>query len=172
MLKYKNLTIYVFFRMGKVSDLSPKKIGQISGLIKANKMSQYEIANIVGVSRSSVKNIKKKMDSGDSLRNKRKGKCGRKRITTPRTDRKIRDLCLENRKMPKRLLTKHINNEGINISQRTVQRRLAEIGLKARKPARKPKLTEAMIKKRLKWARKYKNFTVDDWRRVNINISN
>lgn len=156
--------------MGKVCDLSPKKIGEVSGLLKANRLSQYEIANIVGVSRSSVKNIKKKMDSGNTLYSQRKGKCGRKRITTPRTDRKIRDICLQNRKMPKQMLVKYVIDEGIQVSQRTVQRRLAEVGLMARKPARKPKLTQGMIRKRLDWAKKYKKLSVEDWKRVNINI--
>lgn len=152
--------------MGKASDLSPKKVGEVVGLLKASKLSQYEIANIVGVSRSSVKNIKKKFDSGITLNPKRKGACGRHRKTTPRTDRKIRDICVQNRKLPVRLLAKYIQDEGIPISQRTVQRRLFESGLIAHKPARKPKLTTAMIKKRLEWAHKYKNFTIDDWKKV------
>lgn len=49
-----------------------------------------------------------------------------------------------------------------------MQRRLAENELIARKPARKLKLTAAMIKKRLDWARKYKNFTSQDWEKVKI----
>jgi len=74
--------------MGKGSDLSPMKIGEISGLLKGNQLSQYEINAIVKVSRKAVKNIKHKMDCGVSLHSKRKGNCGRKRITTSRTDRK------------------------------------------------------------------------------------
>jgi len=152
--------------MGKNSDLSPMKIGEISGLLKANQLSQYEISAIVKVSRSAVKNIKRKMDCGISLSSNRKGNCGRKRITTSRTDRKIRNICVANRKMPKSLLTKQVNHEGIQVSQRTVQRRLAEVGLMARRPARKPKLTKAMMTKRLRWARKYRTFTAEDWKRV------
>lgn len=154
--------------MGKKCDLSPKKVGQVQGLLQSTKLSQYDIAKAAGVSRSSVKNIKKKMDLGVTLSPKRKGACGRRRITTPRTDRKIRDICIQNRKLPVRLLTKNIRDDGILISQRTVQRRLAENELIARKPARKPKLTPAMIKKRLDWARKYKNFTIQDWEKVKI----
>lgn len=152
--------------MGKGSDLSPKKVGQIFGLLKASSFSQYEIAGVVGVSRSSVENIKTKMDLGVSLDPKRKGNCGRPRNTTPRTDRIIRGICTENRKLPVRLLTKKISEQGIGVSQRTVQRRLAEIGLVARRPARKPKLTASMIKKRLDWAHKYKHFTIEDWKMV------
>ena len=75
--------------MGKGSDLSPMKISEISGLLKGNQLSQYEISAIVKVSRSTVKNIKRKMDCGISLHSKYKCNCGRKQITTLSTDRKI-----------------------------------------------------------------------------------
>ncbi|CAH1992033.1 unnamed protein product, partial [Acanthoscelides obtectus] len=55
---------------------------------------------------------------------------------------------------------------GIEVSQRTVQRRLAEEGLIGRRPARKPRLTPAMISKRYQRARKYKDFTTDNWKNV------
>lgn len=152
--------------MGKRSDLSPKKIGKVWGLLKSGKLSQYEISAVVGVSRSSVKNIKRKVDLGLPLSPQRKAACGRKRKTTPRTDRKIRDICLQNRKLPVRLLTKQVQDTGTEISQRTVRRRLVEQGLVARRPAKKPRLTEAMKKKRLEWAKKYKEFTVRDWKNV------
>lgn len=100
------------------------------------------------------------MDLGITLSPKRKGVYGRRRITTPRTNRKIRDICIQNRKLRVRLLTKNIRDNGILISQRTVQWLLTENELIARKPARKPKCTPAMIKKQLDWARKYKNFTI------------
>ncbi|GIY60911.1 hypothetical protein CDAR_596451 [Caerostris darwini] len=49
-----------------------KKIREISGLLKANRLSQYETASIIGVSRSSEKSIKKKMEYGDSLQSKQR----------------------------------------------------------------------------------------------------
>ncbi|GIY24743.1 hypothetical protein CDAR_517261 [Caerostris darwini] len=36
----------------------------------------------------------------------------------------------------------------------------------ARIPYRKSKLTQVMIEKRLEWARKCKNFPVENWKRV------
>ena len=72
--------------------------------------------------------------------------------------------------MPKSLLTKQVNDESIQISQRTVQRRLAEVGLMVRKPTRKQKLTKAIMTKRLRWARKYRIFTDEDWKRVIIDL--
>ncbi|GIY63120.1 hypothetical protein CEXT_205441 [Caerostris extrusa] len=63
-------------------------------------------------------------------------------------------------------------SEIIQVSWRTVQQRLREFGLRARKPYLKPKLTQVMIKKRLECARKYKNFSVKDWKRVTMNYDN
>lgn len=106
------------------------------------------------------------MDSNQALEPGRVGKCGRKRITTPRTDRKIRDVCLQNRKKSVAHLTTMINNEGINVSKRTVRRRLAEENLVGRRPMKKPRLTEAMKSKRLQWAKQHRSMTVEDWSRV------
>ncbi|KAF2885904.1 hypothetical protein ILUMI_20271 [Ignelater luminosus] len=111
---------------GKNANLSQKKVEQVCGLLKGIKLTQNEIAAQVGVSRSSVKNIKKKMESNASLDPSRKGHCGRPRITTARTDGKIRDICLDNRKKPLRMLTKKIQDEGIEVSERTMRRCLAE----------------------------------------------
>lgn len=48
--------------------LLPQKFGQNSGLLQAASLYQYEIAKAVSVSRSSLKNIKKKLTL-ESLRN-------------------------------------------------------------------------------------------------------
>ena len=87
--------------MGKGSDLSPMKIGEISGLLKGNQLSQYEISAVVKVSRSAVKNIKRKMDCDISLYSKRKGNCGRKRITTSEKTEKYEIYVWQTEKCPK-----------------------------------------------------------------------
>lgn len=152
--------------MGKASDTSPKKCREIKTLLLHSTHSQRTIATIAGVSKSVVNRIKIKIDQNRPLEANRVGKCGRKRITTPRTDRKIRDICLENRKKSVTRLTTMMNDEGINISKRTVRRRLADENLIGRRPTKKPRLTEAMKKKRLQWARQHKNMTAEDWSRV------
>lgn len=52
------------------------------------------------------------------------------------------------------------------ISVSTVQRRLTEVGLNARKPAKVPKLTRRHLKARLDFARRYGHWTVEDWKKV------
>ncbi|GIX81989.1 hypothetical protein CEXT_211211 [Caerostris extrusa] len=50
--------------------------------------------------------------------------------------------------MSNRMLTKYIKDNGILVSQRTLQGRLTEFGLMARKQYRKSELTKAMVKQR------------------------
>lgn len=152
--------------MGKASDTSPRKCREIQTLLLHSTHSQRDIATITGVSKSVVNRIKIKINQNNPLEAGRVGKCGRKRITTLRTDRKIRDICLENRKKSVARLTTMINAEGINVSKRTVRRRLAEENLIGRRPIKKPRLTEAMKKKRLQWAKQHRNVTVEEWSRV------
>lgn len=152
--------------MGKRKDLCAIKVGEISGMLRAQNHTQREIARICGVSQSSVRNISLKMQSEADFSSKRKGRCGRNRITTKREDRFIRNTVTENRKLPINAITNLVKDANINVSQRTVRRRAREENLLGRKPARKPKLTPAMIEKRYAWAKKYKHFTVDDWKKV------
>ena len=48
-----------------------------------------------------MKNTKRKMDCGISLLSKRKGNCGRKRITTSRTDKKCEIYVWQTEKCPR-----------------------------------------------------------------------
>ena len=56
----------------------------------------------------------------------------------------------------------------MKVNSSTVRRRLIECGRIARGPFKKQLLTAAMMRKRLKWAKKYQNWTVTDWRKVHF----
>ena len=57
--------------------------------------------------------------------------------------------------------------KGMDVSGRTVSRRLVDdFGLKARKPAKKPRLTPAMKVKRLGFAKKHAKWTIQQWQQV------
>ncbi|CAG5039123.1 unnamed protein product [Parnassius apollo] len=152
--------------MGKDKDLSPRKISEIKTLLLHTGHSQRKIASIANVSRASVDRIKKKLDTNVDLTPKRAKNCGRKKITTPRDERKIRDICVENRKAPRKILTKKVQDAGINISLATVRRRMKDLGFICRRPAKKPLLTQAMMSKRLQWAKEHQNWTAEDWNKV------
>ncbi|GJQ71134.1 hypothetical protein Trydic_g1038 [Trypoxylus dichotomus] len=56
--------------------------------------------------------------------------------------------------------------QDVSVCDRTVRRRLAQVNLKGRKAHRKPYLSQQEMKNRLLWARKYKDWTVEDWSKV------
>lgn len=61
-------------------------------------------------------------------------------------------------------LKKYVEASGVRISDPSVRRRLLECGRKAGRPVKKQLLTEVMKKKRLSWAKKYKNWSIQQFR--------
>ena len=92
---------------------------------------------------------------------------GRKRNTAPRIDQTILTL-VENSVKPNATdIAKQLRElELVNISPRTVRNRLHQYDLYGRALAKKRLLTKRYISKRLAFAKKYQNWTVDDWKKV------
>ncbi|XP_065642864.1 uncharacterized protein LOC136074469 [Hydra vulgaris] len=156
--------------MGKAKDVSPSKKREVGALLKNTSYSQRCIASMTKISVTTVNRINKNLDKNADYTPQRTGHCGRKRLTTPRDDRKIRDICLENRNKPRRILTTLIQDAGIPVSPMTVRHRLKEQGFRCCRPAKKPKLTLAMQQKRLAWAKSHRHLTVDDWKNVSTSF--
>ncbi|KAG8275525.1 DNA-directed RNA polymerases I, II, and III subunit RPABC1 [Homalodisca vitripennis] len=93
---------------------------------------------------------------------RRVGKCGRKRKLNDRLVRKLKNITTMNRRNTTKQLTEQINEYGANVSTRTVRRVLSAEGLKACRPRKKQKITPAMAKKRLQWAKGLQGFTVEE----------
>ena len=147
-------------------DVSPRKRASILILRENTEKTYREISKIVGVSISTISRIMKMKKETGSVTPKRKGKCGRKRKTTPRDDAYlIRESVKDPRKTSDAIKTT-LGEKGIEISSSTVRRRLLEVGRKAYRPVKKQLLTKTMKTKRYKWGLKYKNWTKEDWRRV------
>lgn len=157
--------------MGRKSDLSAEKKSRICALLETGKFSQREIARKEAVSHQSVLRIAKRIKENIPSTSTSRQNCRRKRKTTIRDDRQIVKLAKENRFMSLKSIHRNVRGQGLNISERTVRRRLYEGGLKCRRPVRKPKLTERMKKARYNFAKQYRDYTVDDWKKVNININ-
>lgn len=152
--------------MGKHTDITPRKSAKVAALLQNSDHTQRRIGEILNVSQSTVRRISDKLKAGLELEGRRKGRCGRKRMTSTRDDRKIKKIIEQNRKMPARKLTTLLQEHGVKVSLNTFRRRSYEQGFKCRRPLKKPKLSPAMIKKRLAWAKLYANYTQDDWNRV------
>lgn len=136
---------------------------RIIALALHSSKSQAEIAKDIGVSQPTVSRIIRRHHQTGSVEPQRKGRCGRKRKTTPRDDKKLLRKSLCN---PRLTAIDLKREEQLPISARTVRRRLREGGRIAMKPVKKPMLTKAMIAKRLQWARDHRHYSVDDWKNV------
>ena len=92
---------------------------------------------------------------------------GRPRKTTPRNDRMIRRTAVRFPISSARKIRSVLLAKGADISQRIVSRRLViNFGLKTRKPAKQPRLTQAMKAKRLSFAKKHAKWTIQQWQQV------
>jgi transposase len=152
--------------MGGKKDISFVKKTEISALLNTNLYSYREIGRISGVSHQVVSRLAKQLEQYGEIRDTNRGKNRNYRITTQRTDRKILSIAKENRRESTRELKKILSSEGIDISTRTLERRLAEFGMKCCKPTKKPLLTKKHIQTRLNFAKTYKTYTVADWQKV------
>lgn len=141
---------------------------QKSVILALNKegFSVRKIANKVQCSHVTVlKLLKKYLATGSCDRKKGTGLKNKK--TTDRNDRTLKNICLKDRKKK----SKEINSElldrtGIQLSYRTVKRRLQSFGLSARRPRKKPTLTAKMRTSRLNFAKVHRNWTENDWKKV------
>ena len=97
----------------------------------------------------------------------RKQGSGGKRKTSPRTDKVLKREVMQNPSMTaSELKKKHPDLLG-NVAIRTIQHRLQkDLGLPCRRAAKKPLLTDAMKKKRITFAKKYKDWTSEQWKKV------
>lgn len=93
---------------------------------------------------------------------------GWQRCTNPRVERFIRPTALTNRKITSTRLKCELRTTRRHrvLSFRTIRRRLNEAGLSNRRPAKKKMLTREHRVARLRFARNYQHWTINDWKTV------
>jgi transposase len=125
------------------------------------KWGYEKIASHVHCSKSTViywvKKFRQNKDLTDEL------KSGRPRSTTKAQDKRIVRLAMKKHDITAGEIQKKLEKQGVEISSRTVRRRLGESGGKFLKEIQKPLLSEKHQAKRLQWAKNHKNF---DWKKV------
>lgn len=88
---------------------------------------------------------------------------GRPKITTPRMDHVIISKIQRNPRLPAPKIKLELREEhNVQISAETIKNRIHEAGLKGRAARKKPFHSKAHIAKRLKWAKKYQNWTIQN----------
>jgi transposase/uncharacterized coiled-coil protein SlyX len=88
---------------------------------------------------------------------------GRKRKTTAEQDEHIEQEARETKFTTPRRIRRKL---GLDVSSRTIDRRLIEVGLFGRVARHKKKFSDEEKRKRLSFAEGYKKWTADDWMRV------
>ena len=129
-------------------------------------LTKKNIAESLGMSRATVCRIIKQFNATGSVTPQRKGKCGRKRNTSPRDDTLILRESKKNLRKTSDEQTKDLAHAGVKISSSTVRKRLVESGRKAMRPLKKQLFTKKMKSKRLSLAKKHKTWTAEDWKKV------
>jgi transposase len=124
--------------------------------------STRQIAKTVGVSCGTVSNVRQKELSGVEA-----SKGGRPYLLSARQKRLIvRKItsgeCDTATQVQRTLLTE----ESIKVSAQTVRNALQDAGMRGMVKQKKPLFKPRHIKARLEFARKYKDWTIDDWKRV------
>ena len=136
--------------------------------LRRNGASIGQIASRIGLSKSTVHMWCKR---GEGLK---AGEApptfhapGRARVTSPATDRVMKRTVKEHPLISARLLQQEMPESLGHVAIRTIQHRLQkDLDLPARRPAYKPMLTRAMKAKRLAFAKRYKDWTFQDWKKV------
>ena len=88
-------------------------------------------------------------------------------MTTKRDDNYIAQVSTRNRRATVPVITSMIrNNFKKSVSESTVRRRLKDHGLIGRIAVKKPLLRQVNVKKRLKWAKEHRHWTIAQWKNV------
>lgn len=135
---------------------------------KAENVSTKEISRFAGRGESTIRRlVATARDLPPNVVPPRKPVPGRPRKTSKATDNLLRRESLKDPEITAGELKRSHPNLLQGVSERTIQHRLQkELCLPTYKPADKPLLTQPMVKKRLAFARKYKDWTVEQWKKV------
>ena len=127
--------------------------------------TQAELSEQFGVSQSTISNTLKRHRVGGTLATA--AKTGRPKVTSSLTDRNILRLSRDDPRLTAIDIAKEVATPGgPNPSPRTVRRRLNDAGLHARRPVKKPLISEKNRRARLAWAHAHLRYTRAQWRRI------
>lgn len=136
-----------------------------SVLLVEQGYSQRQVAAILNVDRSNMKYALKRYRATGLYT--RKPGSGGVRCTSARDDRFIILEVLRNRFLTAVEIRQRLQvTRGVNVSERTVRRRIEECELRARRPARGPELERHHRTARLRFAREHEHWTFEQWANV------
>lgn len=144
--------------------ITQAKAWQVVGMWRAGR-KQVQIARHFHLHQGTVSKIIKRYQR---TRDVRPGtSTGRPRKTTAQEDRLLLRMCRRDRfKSANTLRDEWVQVINEPVSRSTVNRRLLHRGLQARRPAKKPSLTDVRRRTRLDWARQHSHLRLRHWRHV------
>lgn len=125
------------------------------------KLSHTAVAKAIHCDVKTVKRWLKRWQQSKDLTDAPRS--GRPRATTAKQDQQVIALAEQQTFITSQGIANKLNKKGVEISQRTVRRRLNEAGAKYNQPLSKPLLTDNHREKRLKWAQDQRS---TDWNQV------
>ena len=150
--------------MGRKCDISDFVRGQIATL-HGEGYCQREIARRLKISRCAVQNALKRGTEASGRK-----KCGRIRKTTPRDDRFVKSVVMSSpttSSTSSSRVAQLAQERRIDVSAGTVRRRLSDkFNLVARRPAKKPFITQKQIQARLQFCHAMKDKDEKWWEQV------
>jgi hypothetical protein len=144
----------------KKHDWSPKKRSRVLGLIDGGRHTIREISDIVGIPKSTVGDIKTRNIATTKF------KCGRPKKLTVHAKRRIERYIKKSRATRRQDCNTIIEELRLNVCATTLMNALLELGYTRSAARRRPLLKELDMKRRLRFARAHKDWTVEDWNRV------
>lgn len=150
--------------MGRARHLSPTTRARVVALRKQN-VSYSRIGQEVGRSKKACINAWKLHEETGQYRDRRK--TGRPRKTDERQDNVIKLLSMKDRKKTAEEISRELaRHHGVQITTRTVRRRLNFFGLFGRVAKKKPYVSLTNRRHRVEFARAHLHWTANDWQRV------
>lgn len=159
-MKFRN----EIFKMKKRREHSIETRGKIQ-ILSEEGYTHREIAKRLKIPRTSVTSILRRYREVGT--NETKKRSGRPRCTSTSEDKHIIVMSKRNRRLPATAIKEDLNKtRKCPLSVDTVKRRLRDAGLYGRVACRKPLLRNVNKVKRLQWAKKHRNWSLDQWRKV------
>ncbi|KAG0804698.1 hypothetical protein G6F20_012491 [Rhizopus arrhizus] len=132
----------------------------IKSALLAGKDSM-DVASRLGVTYATVNNYANKF-----FPNRQRGLGGRPMVVSAQTKRFIKIQVVQGQLKTAREVHDKLMELGYSISYKTAINVLKSMNFFSAIKVKKPLLTTKHMKRRLAWAKKYQNWTTDDWRRV------
>ena len=150
--------------MGKTSNLTPKKRESIIRM-RSDGEKESRIAKQLNCHQSTVSRTIKRWNEEQSL--SERVRSGRPRKTTLRMDRLITRMSKCDRFRTSTDIAATLSQvHNVQLSKRTIRRRLCHAGLFGRSAQKKPFINLTNRRKRLQWAKDHRHWTFADWSKV------